>query len=37
MGQAEPPVRHYIVAEYMAFEEQSDVRYECFEGEVQRG
>ena len=34
MGQAEPTVRQYTVAEYMALEERSGVRHEFFEGEV---
>ncbi|GAA3978379.1 Uma2 family endonuclease [Hymenobacter antarcticus] len=34
MGQAEQQPRRYIVAEYFAFEEQSEVKHEFFDGEV---
>jgi Uma2 family endonuclease len=34
MGHAEQPRRRYTVEEYMALEEQSEVRHEFFDGEV---
>lgn len=34
MGQAKPQSRRYTVEEYLALEEQSEVRHEFFEGEI---
>lgn len=34
MGQAESTVRRYTVAEYMALEEQSEIRHQYYKGEV---